>query len=313
MTHQLGRRLAVCVATTLLAGCGQTADAVLVVKPVIDPGQMSFEGRVDIGGRKLYLECAGIGEPAVIFDAGLQDGAWKPARLAAELSAVTRVCFYDRPNTQNGRSDPIVAARTSQDIVNDLDALLAVAGVQPPWILVGHGFGGMNMALFAAQHTDQVTGLILMDPLPPNTIERWMMMLQYSEMTGAPTAYDRPIAELVHGAAENIDLAASTEQLRGMAGLGRMPVRLVAASRPLDGWAAIPDAAVRERLSQVWKDGREFYTRIAPAIRIDEVDDGNGLASPVSEELIRDEAIELLIRYRTCCGPLASGAAGLTG
>ena len=83
-----------------------------------------------------------------------------------------------------------------------------------------------------------------------------------------------------------------------------MPVRLIAASRPLDGWAAIPDAAVRERLSQVWKDGREFYARIAPAIRIDEVDDDNGLDSTVSEELIRDEAIELLIRYRTCCGPL---------
>ena len=63
----------------------------------------------------------------------------------------------------------------------------------------------------------------------------------------------------------------------------------------------------------VSEDGREFYSRIAPAIRTYEVDDGNGLASPDSEELIRDEAIELLIRYRTCCGPLASGAAGLTG
>ncbi len=305
MTHQLGRHLAVCVATTLLAGCGQTADAVLVVKPVIDPGQMSFEGRVDIGGRKLYLECAGIGEPAVIFDAGLQNGGWKPVGLAAELAAVTRVCFYDRPNIPNGRSDPVRATRSSQDIVHDLDALLAVAGVRPPWILIGHGFGGMNMTLFASQHTDEVTGLILMDPLPPNTVERWLMMLKYVDMVDAPTVYDRPIADLAHGAGENIDLAASTEQLRGMPGLGRMPVRLIAASRPLDGWMAVPDAAVRERLTQVWMDGREFYSRVAPGIRVFEVDDDGGLAASTSEGLIRDEVVELLIRYRTCCGPLA--------
>ena len=305
MTHLLGRRLAVCVATALLAGCGQTSDAVLVVKPVIDPGQMSFQGRVDIGGRKLYLECAGIGEPAVIFDAGLQNGGWKPEALVAELAAVTRVCLYDRANTQNGRSDQVQEARTSQHIVNDLEALLDVAGVHPPWILVGHGFGGMNMTLFAAQHTDQVTGLILMDPLPPNTVERWMMMLKYSDMSAAPTAYDRPIADLTHGVTENIDLAASTEQLRGMPGLGRMPVRLIAASRPLDSWTAIPDAVVRERLTQVWKDGREFYSRVAPGIRVFEVDDDSGLAASASQELIRDEVVELLIRYRTCCGPLA--------
>lgn len=305
MTHQLDRYLATCVATVLLAGCGQASDTVLVVKPVIDPGQMAFQGRVDIGGRKLYLECAGIGEPAVIFDAGLQNGGWKPAALFAELAAVTRVCLYDRPNTHNGRSDPVQTSRTSQDIVNDLEALLAVAGVHPPWILVGHGFGGMNMTLFAAQHTDQVTGLVLMDPLPPNTVESWMMMLKYTDMSAAPTAYDRPIADLTHGVTENIDLAASTEQLRGMPGLGRLPVRLIAASRPLDGWAAIPDAVVRERLTQVWKDGREFYSRVAPGIRVFEVDDDSGLAASASEELIRDEVVELLIRYRTCCGPLA--------
>jgi pimeloyl-ACP methyl ester carboxylesterase len=225
--------------------------------------------------------------------------------LAAELAAVTRVCFYDRPNTLNSRSDPIQEVRSSQDIVDDLERLLAVAGVHPPWILVGHGFGGMNMSLFAAQHTDQVSGLILMDPLPPNTIERWQMMLNFSESRGAPMAYERPIVELARGVAENIDLAASTEQLRDMPGLGRMPVRLIAASRPLDGWAEIPDAAVRERLIQVWKDGREFYSRIAPGIRVYEVEDANSLASRASEELIRDEVIELLIRYRTCCGPLA--------
>lgn len=296
---------AVCVGVLLLAGCAPPQGGVVVVKPLLNPGQMAFAGAVDIGGRKLWLECAGIGDPTILFDAGLQRGGWKPARLAAELSAATRVCFYDRPNTAGSRSDPVAGARTSQEIVNDLETLLFVAGAQPPWILVGHGFGGMNMTLFAAQHPNQVTGLILMDPLPPNTIERWATMLKFSEGVVNPMAYNRPIADLARGAAENIDLAASAEQLRGAPGLGRMPVRLIAASRPLDGWLAVADQPTRERLARVWKDDRGFYDRLAPAIRIFDVDDDNGLAASASEDLILDQAIELIIRYRTCCGPLA--------
>lgn len=295
---------AVCIGVLLLVGCAP-ASGVVVVKPLLDPGQMAFAGAVDIGGRKLWLECAGIGDPTIVFDAGLQRGAWKPARLAAELSAVTRVCFYDRPNTVSGRSDTVAGARTSQDIVNDLETLLFVAGAQPPWILVGHGFGGMNMTLFAAQHPNQVTGLILMDPLPPNTIERWAMMLGFGGDGASARAYNRPIADLARGAAENIDLAASADQLRGAPGLGRMPVRLIAASRPIDGWVAASEPQVGERLARVWKDDRAFYERLAPGIRIFEVDDDNGLTASASEELILDQAIELLLRYRTCCGPLA--------
>ena len=270
---------AACIGAVLLAGCA-SPQGVVVVKPLLDPGQMAFAGAVDIGGRKLWFECAGIGDPTIIFDAGLQTGGWRPDRLAAELSAVTRVCFYDRPNTVGGRSDSVVGTRTSQDIVADLETLLFVAGAQPPWILVGHGFGGMNMTLFAAQHPNQVTGLILLDPLTPD-------------------------AALTVGPGEGIDLAASTEQLLGAPGLGRMPVRLIAASRPLDGWLAVPDPQVGERLARVWKDDRAFYDRLAPAIRIFEVDDDNGLAASASEDLILDQAIELIIRYRTCCGPLA--------
>ena len=296
---------AVCVGVLLLTSCAPPQGGVVVVKPLLEPGQLAFAGAVDIGGRKLWLECAGIGEPTILFDAGLQRGGWKPARLAGELSAVTRVCFYDRPNTVGGRSDPVAGARTSQDIVNDLETLLFVAGAQPPWILVGHGFGGMNMTLFAAQHPNQGTGLILMDPLPPNTIERWAMMLGFGGDGASARAYNRPIAGLARGAAENIDLAASADQLRGAPGLGRMPVRLIAASRPIDGWVAASEPQVGERLARVWKDDRAFYERLAPGIRIFEVDDDNGLTASASEELILDQAIELLLRYRTCCGPLA--------
>jgi hypothetical protein len=131
------------------------------------------------------------------------------------------------------------------------------------------------------------------------------MMLGFGGDGASARAYNRPIADLARGAAENIDLAASADQLRGAPGLGRMPVRLIAASRPIDGWVAASEPQVGERLARVWKDDRAFYERLAPGIRIFEVDDDNGLTASASEELILDQAIELLLRYRTCCGPLA--------
>ena len=139
------------------------------------------------------------------------------------------------------------------------------------------------------------------------------MMLKFGGEGVGASAYNRPIADLARGAAENIDLAASDEQLRAAAGLGRMPVRLIAASRPLDGWMAVTDPQVRARLARVLNEDRAFYDRLAPGIRIFEVDDDNELAA--SEDLILDQAIELILRYRTCCGPLAMvtrAAAGMS-
>ena len=51
----------------------------------------------DVGfGQKLYLSCVGEGAPTVILDAptGLTSDSWSAG--VSELSAVTRVCVYDR-------------------------------------------------------------------------------------------------------------------------------------------------------------------------------------------------------------------------
>ncbi len=55
-------------------------------------------------------------------------------------------------------------SRTSLDIVWELHELLKKAGETPPYILVGHAFGGLNMRLFAALFPDEVAGLVLLDP-----------------------------------------------------------------------------------------------------------------------------------------------------
>ena len=62
-----------------------------------------------------------------------------------------------------GWSEPGAQPRTSQQIVEELHDLLGNAGVQGPYVLVGHSLGGTNMQLYASQYPDEVAGMVLVD------------------------------------------------------------------------------------------------------------------------------------------------------
>jgi pimeloyl-ACP methyl ester carboxylesterase len=148
-----------------------------------------FAGLVDIGGRKIYLECRGEGSPTVVLVAGYLSSArfWTDdlrhpgAPRTMVLPAVaefTRVCAYDRPGTLTmnnpdldpdgplltpSRSDPIPQPRTTQDMVDELHALLAAADIPGPYVLVGHSAGGLVTRLYASEYPDEAVGMVLLD------------------------------------------------------------------------------------------------------------------------------------------------------
>lgn len=122
------------------------------------------ERRYDVGGFKLNLRCEGSGSPVVVFDAGAGDTHASWDWVLPELKKQTRVCAYDRAGL--GRSDPGPSPRTSERIAEELNRLLRRARVLPPYVLVGHSFGGLNVRLYAARHPDEVAGLVLVDATP---------------------------------------------------------------------------------------------------------------------------------------------------
>jgi pimeloyl-ACP methyl ester carboxylesterase len=125
------------------------------------------DGRFDVGDHELYLTCAGTGSPTVVFMDGLGGGSTIQVMtgLARGLTSRHQVCAYDRVNT--GLSDRQETMHTGADSVRDLKALLAVADVRGPYLLLGWSWGGLLASMYAGTHPDEVMGLVLLDPALP--------------------------------------------------------------------------------------------------------------------------------------------------
>ena len=121
------------------------------------PGEM-----VDVGGYSMHLYCTGEGgAPTVVMDSGAGGSMLDWQLVQPEVARFARVCTYDRGGA--GWSEPGAQPRTSQQFVEELHTLLGNAGVQGPYVLVGHSLGGTNMQLYASQYSDEVAGMVLVD------------------------------------------------------------------------------------------------------------------------------------------------------
>jgi pimeloyl-ACP methyl ester carboxylesterase len=87
------------------------------------------------------------------------------SELLHSLAGSFRVVSYDRAGL--GWSDIGPMPRTANRIVDELHTLLQRAAIPPPYVLVGHSFGGLTMPLFAARFPDEVAGMVLVDPVVP--------------------------------------------------------------------------------------------------------------------------------------------------
>jgi pimeloyl-ACP methyl ester carboxylesterase len=124
--------------------------------------KLSFPGqKVDIGGFCLHAIVRGQGTPTVLLEPALGGFALQFAHIQEGISAFARVVAYDRAG--QGWSDCSPNPRTPANLVKELRALLDRLDLQPPYVLLGHSFGGLLTRFFASLHPEEVAGVILVD------------------------------------------------------------------------------------------------------------------------------------------------------
>lgn len=134
-------------------------------------GLQSMPGRLyDIGGIRLHMTCMGEGGPTVILDAGLGGFSLEWLAIQRRLADSVQTCAYDRAGY--GWSDTGPSPRTTSQINGEFERLLNAARLQPPYLLVGHSFGGYNIQYFAKANPEQVAGIVLIDSSHPDQAER---------------------------------------------------------------------------------------------------------------------------------------------
>lgn len=227
--------------------------------------------RYDIGGYLIHLYCIGEGQPTVIIDTGLGDDSSDWLAVQRDVAEFSRVCVYDRPGY--GWSDTGPRPRSSQRIADELDLLLEAAHLAPPYLLVGHSFGGYNMRVFAGQHPDDIAGIILVDAsherqfdmldikLPRNASRRNALLI-------LPKPGDAGVADKSQYLRERAIRAARMEiasmyqsVIQVMHSPMLPPVPLVVISRGMPEWRDRPDADSREK---VWIRLQQDLRRLSP-------------------------------------------------
>jgi pimeloyl-ACP methyl ester carboxylesterase len=143
----------------------QQTDSVTIPPRPEAPGQ-----RVDVGGYQLHIDCQGEGSPTVILEPGFARFSLNERALQGQLASLTRVCVYDHAGF--GWSDLAPTARTTPQLVTELETLLQNADIGGPYILIGQSLGGFVVRLFASQHPDDVAGVILVEATPPDFLKQ---------------------------------------------------------------------------------------------------------------------------------------------
>jgi pimeloyl-ACP methyl ester carboxylesterase len=225
------------------------SEAVRVIAP---PGRL-----VDVGGFNLHIHCTGEGSPSIILDAALGGSSLSWSLVQPELATLSRVCSYDRAGF--GWSDAGPMPRTAGRIADELRTLLDRASVSPPFLPVGHSFGGLVALIFAHRFRSETSGLVLVDPAHAEDwvtpaakeqvqIDRGVRLCRYGAMT-ARLGLARFVAALV--GLGQLSLARGLVKVASRGTLSRQDEAILA---PV--WKLPP--AVRPVLSQFWTKPQFF-------------------------------------------------------
>lgn len=275
-----------------------------------EPGDGDRAGLVDIGGgRDMYLECSGTGSPTVVLISGAgvagdnwrhiidgSEGSPEPSDSAVfpETARFTRVCAYDRPDTQRwdgeaNRSTSVPQPTTTQGDAADLHALLTAAEVAGPYVIVGHSLGGLIATTYARTYPDGVVGVMLIDPgsqylqkaLPTQVYADWMQLIATSSQKNPD--------------AESPDYPSGIAAIEGAPPLPSMPAVVFSADQPFD-YLGIGDA---EKYWPNWLEAHALLAASLGATHITETSSSHFVANE-SPALVVEQICSMITPAREC-------------
>jgi pimeloyl-ACP methyl ester carboxylesterase len=118
---------------------------------------------IDAGGYRVHLYCTGEGSPTVFIVGGFSVD-WD--LVQPSIAKLTRVCTYDVSGTAWSDAGPAVTCR---DRVNEIHKLLKSAGIERPFVFVGHSIGALVGREYDFEHPGEIAGMVMVDHafLPP--------------------------------------------------------------------------------------------------------------------------------------------------
>ena len=129
---------------------------------------------VDVGGAELEADLEGQGSLTVVFENGLATPLEFWDVVAQEVAKRARIFRYNRRwATPAGP----LTHRSHSEIVDDLEKLLTRLAVTPPYVFVGHSWGGVLARLYAYAHPQHVAGLVFVDATNEALDERTLALL----------------------------------------------------------------------------------------------------------------------------------------
>ena len=111
--------------------------------------------------------------------------------MLPEIGRTTRVCAYDRAGL--GASDAVPGVRDASDDVRDLERVLARGRIAPPYVLVGHSYGGFIARLFARAHSEQVAGVVFVDASGYDATRRQLAIWPRSQEPALRRGWAKPV------------------------------------------------------------------------------------------------------------------------
>ncbi|MDK8180537.1 alpha/beta hydrolase [Paenibacillus sp. UMB4589-SE434] len=136
---------------------------------------------LSINGHQMHLYSIGEGGPTVVLGAGL--GTPSPYAdfypLYTALAKHTRVIVYEKAGY--GWSEPTDRTPDIDTVTDELHLMLKLAGVSPPYIMVGHSLASLEAIHFAQKYKSETAGVVLLDGGNPdfykNNTVTWQQIL----------------------------------------------------------------------------------------------------------------------------------------